>query len=204
MIVFVIIVLVVILPVYVLYHINIHTNGESESKRNTLSLYMQEKDQPLTVLAIFGGVVFRIYVGYPNIAQNDINRSTLNLTSISIANPTADSFLLSIELLIGSSSSFHPRISAFNSSVSLATAAGVSSPFTTVIVPPLTVANHATLNVSQTVQLAGGGSGFEEYAAAVFSDAEVSINVYGKPNLKEGALPTISVVYNKTVTINGM
>lgn len=45
---------------------------------------------------------------------------------------------------------------------------------------------------------------FTEYTKAVLLSEEVSLIVAGKPDLKLGALPRITVNYNETVTMKGM
>ncbi|KAJ5670730.1 uncharacterized protein N7477_006093 [Penicillium maclennaniae] len=141
-----------------------------------------------------------VYVAYPKIAQHDVNDSTLNITSMVISNPTPESFNLMQTQVIGSHSSFHPKIYAFEAVVSLL---GAALPFATVDVPSVTSSDGAKLVVEQTVDLSNA-SAFGGFAAAVMLNEEVSLNIYGKPGLKEGGLPKTTVTYNKTVTMKGL
>ncbi|KAJ5167757.1 uncharacterized protein N7482_003351 [Penicillium canariense] len=141
-----------------------------------------------------------VYVAYPKIAQDDVNDSTLNVTSMVIANPTPDSFELLQTQVIGSHSSYHPKIYSFLASVSLL---GAANPFTSVQVPTVKSKDGATVNVNQTVDLSDAGA-FGDFAEAVMLNEEVQLNIYGRPELKEGSLPTTTVTYNKTVTMKGL
>lgn len=138
-------------------------------------------------------------MAYPKIAQGDVNDSTLNITSMVISNPTPDSFNLMQTQVIGTHSSFHPKIYAFEAAVSLV---GAAVPFATVNVPSVQSKDGAELVVEQTVDLSSA-SAFGGYATAVMLNEEVSLNIYGKPGLKEGGLPKTTVTYNKTVSMKG-
>lgn len=138
-------------------------------------------------------------MGYPKIAQRDVNDSTLSITEMVISDPTPDSFQLNQTQVIGSGSSYHPKIYAFDAAVSLA---GAAVPFATVRVPEVKSKDGAEVEVVQKVDLSDAGA-FGDYAKAVMLNEEVSLNIYGKPELKEGSLPKTTVTYNKTVTMKG-
>lgn len=138
-------------------------------------------------------------MGYPKIAQHDVNDSTLDITEMVISDPTPDSFQLNQTQVIGSHSSYHPEIYAFDAAVSLA---GAAAPFATVRVPGVKSKDGAEVEVSQAVDLSDADA-FGDYAKAVMLNEEVSLNIYGKPGLKEGSLPKTTVTYDKTVTMKG-
>ncbi|KAJ9327833.1 hypothetical protein DTO027B5_3632 [Paecilomyces variotii] len=141
-----------------------------------------------------------VYVGYPHIAQHDISDSTLNITQLMISNPTPDSFDLHQTQTLGTNSSYHPWIYSFNSTVSLA---GASAPFAFIPVPKVKSKNGAEIVIDDRVQLANV-SAFSDFCKATMLNEEVSLNVYGKPELKEGGLPKTKVTYNKTVTMKAL
>lgn len=116
-----------------------------------------------------------------------------------ISDPTPDSFQLSQKQVIGTDSAFHPDIFAFDAVVGLA---GGDSSFATVRVPGIKTHDGVEVNVEQRVDLSDAGS-FGDFATAVMLNEEIGLNVYGKPQLKLGALPTITVDYNKTATMKG-
>ncbi|KAG2416329.1 hypothetical protein HFD88_007544 [Aspergillus terreus] len=141
-----------------------------------------------------------VYVGYPNIAQGDIDDSTLTVKSMVISDPTPDSFQLDQTQIIGTHSKFHPKIFAFNAAVGLL---GAASSFATVLVPQIKSHDGVEVHVQQRVNLSDAGA-FGDFSKAVMLNEEVPLNVYGKPQLKQGALPTITVTYNKTATMKGL
>lgn len=116
-----------------------------------------------------------------------------------ISNPTPDSFDLHQTQTLGTNSSYHPWIYSFNSTVSLA---GASAPFAFIPVPKVKSKNGAEIVIDDRVQLANI-SAFSDFCKATMLNEEVSLNVYGKPELKEGGLPKTKVTYNKTVTMKG-
>lgn len=117
-----------------------------------------------------------------------------------ISDPTPDSFQLNQTQILGSKSQYHPQIYAFDAAVSLA---GAAAPFATVTVPGVKSNDGAEIHVEQKVDLSDSDA-FGDYATAVMMNEEVSLNIYGRPGLKEGALPKTTVTYNKTVVMKGM
>ncbi|KAL4802734.1 hypothetical protein BDV18DRAFT_163693 [Aspergillus unguis] len=140
-----------------------------------------------------------VYVGYPNIAQGDINDSTLTVESMEITDPTPDGFHLKQRQVIGSDSIFHPKIYSFDAEVSLLGQA----PFATVKVPQIKADDGTVVNIDQQLDFSDAGA-FGDFATAVMMNEEFDLNIYGKPQLKQGALPTIDIDYNKTVTMKGL
>jgi hypothetical protein len=138
-------------------------------------------------------------VVYPNIAHSKFNDSTLNVTSMTIADPTPDSFHLLQTQVIGSHSSYHPKIYSFLASVSLL---GSAQAFTSVQVPEVQSKDGAQVNVDQIVDLSNAGA-FGDFAQAVMLNEEIEMNIYGRPGLREGSLPKTTVTYNKTITMKG-
>ncbi|KGO70306.1 Protein of unknown function DUF3712 [Penicillium italicum] len=140
-----------------------------------------------------------IYVAYPKIAQHDVSDSTLDITEMILSNPTPESFHLKQRQVLGSDSSYHPKIDAFDSEVSLAGA----PPFAHVTVPAVKSKDGAVIHVEQKVDLTNA-SAFGDYTTAVMLNEEVSLNIYGRPGLKQGGLPKTTVTYNKTVVMKGL
>ncbi|KAJ5428468.1 Protein of unknown function DUF3712 [Penicillium cf. griseofulvum] len=141
-----------------------------------------------------------VYVAYPKIAQDGINDSTLKIKEMIISNPTPESFQLEQTQVIGSDSPYHPKIFEFDSDVSLA---GAAKPFIRVTVPSVQSKDGAVVNFEQTVAL-NDADAFTEYTTAVMLNEEISMNIYGTPDLKQGGLPTTQVTYNKTVVMKGL
>lgn len=140
-----------------------------------------------------------VYVAYPKIAQSAVNDSTLDITEMILSNPTPESFHLEQRQVLGSKSSYHPQIYAFDSEVSLAGEA----PFAHVTVPAVKSKDGAVIHFEQNVALTNA-TAFADYTTAVMLNEEVSLNIYGRPGLKQGGLPKTTVTYNKTVVMKGM
>lgn len=117
-----------------------------------------------------------------------------------LSDPTPESFHLEQRQVLGSDSSYHPQIYAFNSSVSLA---GAADPFAYINVPAVKSKDGAEIHLEQNVDLADA-SAFADFNTAVMLNEEVSLNIYGRPELKQGGLPKTTVTYNKTVVMKGM
>ncbi|RAL12119.1 uncharacterized protein BO97DRAFT_71238 [Aspergillus homomorphus CBS 101889] len=140
-----------------------------------------------------------VYVGYPNIAQHDIDKSTLSITSMQISDPSPNSFHLKETQILGSSSAFKPNIYSFGAAISLLG----SAPFITVQIPNFKAHDGVQVDVDQGVNITDTAA-FAEFSKAVILNKEIQLNVYGKADLKEGSLPTTKITYNKTTTIKGL
>ncbi|KAE8371715.1 hypothetical protein BDV26DRAFT_120434 [Aspergillus bertholletiae] len=140
-----------------------------------------------------------VYVGYPNIAQGDINDSTLEVKSMAITEPTPDSFHVDQLQVIGTHSIFHPTIYSFNASVGLLGAA----PFGIATIPQLKSRDGVEVHVDQKLDLTDA-SAFGDFAVAVMQNEYVDLNVYGRADLKQGSLPRITVTYNHTAHMKGL
>ncbi|KAL4780816.1 hypothetical protein BJX76DRAFT_33699 [Aspergillus varians] len=140
-----------------------------------------------------------VYVGYPRIAQGDINDSTLTVESMQIRDPAPDGFHLNQRQVIGSSSAWKPKIFAFDADVSLLG----SSKFATVRVPDTRGRDGYVVNIDQRLNLTNAEE-FSGFSTAVIMSEEFKMNIYGEPGLKLGALPKVGIDYNKTVTMKGL
>ncbi|MCJ1416793.1 hypothetical protein MMC32_003131 [Xylographa parallela] len=140
-----------------------------------------------------------VYVGFPHIAQSGIDNSTLNLTAVSITDPTASSFLIHQASLITSSSAYHPQLDAFNASLALLGQA----PYAYITIPALHATATATADVTQVVQIANL-TAFAAFTTALLTNEMVSLQVSGTTALHEMAFPATTVTYNKTVQLSGL
>ncbi|KAB8236103.1 hypothetical protein BDV23DRAFT_168063 [Aspergillus alliaceus] len=140
-----------------------------------------------------------IYVLYPKIARAGINDSTLDITSMVISNPTPGSFHLKAKQIIGTKSSFHPTIHGFKAQVSRPEAA---SAFAALQIPGLKARDNATVSVDQRLYPTDQEE-FETLVTDFMIKNVVPLHVHGKPALREGGLPKITVTYDKTVHLKG-
>ncbi|PGH23289.1 hypothetical protein AJ80_02705 [Polytolypa hystricis UAMH7299] len=141
-----------------------------------------------------------IYVGYPNLAQRDVNKSTLDITEMEVSNPAPDSFDIKLRQVIGSDSHYKPLFYAFNATVKLA---GAEDPFFTVEVPEVKAVDGAVSTINQKVQLPESGA-FTDFSVAVMEKESLDIIIQGRPQLRVGKLPKATVDYDKTVTLKGL
>ncbi|KKK17823.1 hypothetical protein P175DRAFT_0475773 [Aspergillus ochraceoroseus IBT 24754] len=141
-----------------------------------------------------------VYVGYPRIAQADINDSTLSVSAMFISDPSPESFHLNQTQIIGTDSIFHPKIFSFEAEVGLE---GASASFANVTVPQVQAKDGTVVNVAQRVELSDAAA-FAAFSSAVMMSEEFGLTVSGRPRLKQGPLPTITVTYDKAVTMKGL
>jgi hypothetical protein len=117
-----------------------------------------------------------------------------------ITSPTPSGFHLHQVQVLGSDSIFHPKLYEFNAAVRFP---GVSDPMINITVPTLKANDGTTIEIVQDVTLLDSDA-FAEFTKAMMLQEEVSLNIYGKPRLKQAGLHTITVTYNKTITMKGM
>jgi hypothetical protein len=120
---------------------------------------------------------------------------------MALLNPTPNSFDLSLVSVLGSKSSFHPQLDAFNASVYLPDS---SAPIMSIEIPAVKAQNGAVTTIRGQHITIADVEGFTKYTAAVLGMETVTILLQGKTGLKEGSLPKTTVNYNKTVTMTGM
>lgn len=156
-------------------------------------------------LIIFAAVVLIItlplvYVGYPRIAQDDVNKATLNVTSLVFSNPSPSSIHINQTQVLGNKAIYHPTIYGFNATIMLV---GATVPLATVAIPQSVADDGAVINVNTDLAL-DNSDAVTDFTKAVLGTESFELNFYGRPQLKEGPLPTSTVTFNKTVTMNGM
>ncbi|RAO69376.1 uncharacterized protein BHQ10_005388 [Talaromyces amestolkiae] len=156
-------------------------------------------------LIIFAAVVLiitlpLIYVGYPRIAQSDVNKATLNITNLVFSNPSANSIHINQTQVLGNKAIYHPTIFAFNATIMLV---GATAPLATLAVPRTEAEDGAVIDVNTDLTFANSDA-VTNFTKAVLGTESFELNVYGRPDLKEGPLPTSTVTFNKTVAMNGL
>ena len=144
-----------------------------------------------------------VLVGFPHIAQSNVNDSTLEIQSMIITDPTPRSFHLQQHSVIQSSSSYHPLLDAFNATLSIKDDKLVRSPFASIELPALHPTAETSVDIDQTVQLANLDQ-YTDFAKVVLASEEYKLVVDGKTGLHQSGLRTIRIDYNKVVTLKGM
>ncbi|EED17083.1 conserved hypothetical protein [Talaromyces stipitatus ATCC 10500] len=141
-----------------------------------------------------------VYVGYPKIAQHDVNKSTLNITNLAFSDPTPTSIHINQTQVLGNKAIYHPTIYAFNATIALV---GATAPLAVVPVPRTETNDGAVIVVDSNLDL-NNTEAVTNFSMAVLGLEEFQLNIYGRPVLKEGPLPKHTVTYNKTVTMKGL
>ncbi|CAE7001672.1 hypothetical protein PTNB85_09124 [Pyrenophora teres f. teres] len=140
-----------------------------------------------------------IYVGIPKKAQNEINDSTLEVTSQQVTSPTSDSIHLKIDTVIRSGSSYHPEIDAFRAGLSLEG----QEPFLYLNVPKAKSEKETRITIDQDIKLASLAA-FSNYTKTVLGSESFQVRLDGKTNIHLSGLPTMDVDYNKVITMKGL
>lgn len=140
-----------------------------------------------------------IYVGYPNIAQNAINKGSLGVVSESITNPTPDAIDLDLQSVVLTHSKYHPQLDAFDASFHLE---GSDTPFIQFRAPAVKAVNGTPTHVHQRVQIQNLDA-YTEYTIATLLNEELTVHLRGKGGLKQGGLPRTTVTYNQKITTKG-
>ena len=117
-----------------------------------------------------------------------------------LSDPTPDSFHLKQTAILGNKSPYHPRLDAFNASLSLA--GPVIKPYAYVNIPAIFASDPATTVIDQDVSITDNDQ-FANYTATVLSSESLSLAINGRTKLHEMAFPATMVDYNKVVTMKG-
>ena len=139
-------------------------------------------------------------MAFPRISQNGINDSTLEIKSLVLSDPTPNSFHLKQTAVIGNQSPYHPRLDAFNASLSLA--GPTIKPYAYVTIPEIFASETATTVIDQDVTITDLDQ-FNVYTSSVLSNESISLAIEGKTGLHEMRFPTTTVDYNKVVAMKG-
>ncbi|KAI5289170.1 hypothetical protein KEM52_000885 [Ascosphaera acerosa] len=143
-----------------------------------------------------------IYVGYPKIAQEGVDKSRLTVSKLVLSDPYYDQFHLELDQVITSHSMFKPKLYEFTANLSLP-GRGSDRPFVIVNVPQSIARNNEPVIVDQHVDLPSVEE-FTRYTTTVMQTESFDVIVTGKPKLQQGKLPKISVNYNQTVHMKGL
>jgi len=140
-----------------------------------------------------------VYVGYPRLAQREVNKSVLNITSMSLSDPAPDSFTLELESVLSTTSKYHPELAAFNGSLHLNDS---DTAFAYLDIPKVKAENGTESHVNQRVQIADMAE-FTRYTMTVLGTEQFAIYLKGRGGLQQGGLPKTTVNYNKEITMKG-
>lgn len=141
-----------------------------------------------------------VYVGYPHLSQKEVNKSILNITSMSLSDPAPDAFTLELNSVLSTTSKYHPELAAFNGSLHLK---GSEAAFAYLDIPEVKAENGTESHINQRVQIADMTE-YIKYTKTVLGTEEFSIYLKGRGGLQQGGLPKTTVNYNKEITMKGL
>jgi hypothetical protein len=147
-----------------------------------------------------------VYVGMPKIAQNGVDKSTIEITQLKFLEPTSESVVLSQAVILHSPSIFTPTLDPFTAASWLVTN-GTFNPTPMLMIPmPQIHALHpqSNISVSNLNLTITNLDQVTDYATALITQEEVSTALTGKTKLHEGKLPVVNINFNSTSTYKGM
>lgn len=79
---------------------------------------------------------------------------------------------------------------------------GATAPLAIVAIPKVQAEDGAVIDVNTDLAL-NDSDAVTNFTKAVLGTESFELNIYGRPDLKEGPLPTNTVTFNKTVPMKG-
>ncbi|KAF2201457.1 hypothetical protein GQ43DRAFT_36958 [Delitschia confertaspora ATCC 74209] len=140
-----------------------------------------------------------VYVAIPKKAQNDLDKSTLEVTMQNVSSPKTDQVHLKLVTLAKSSSKFHPTLDGFRGALHLKD----KEPFLYIDIPTVKADAETTITVDQDVKFADLGR-FTEYNEVVISSESFDVYLDGKTKIHQKGLKAITADYNKVITMKGL
>lgn len=149
-----------------------------------------------------------VYAAMPKIAQDGVNRSHLEFTSLGFFDPSAEELTLAQNSTLHSPSMYTPTLDSFTAALYLVTNGTYSTVPMSYIPMPQIHALHPTSEYSLTrIIPVSDLDVLTEYATQVISQKNVTTALTGRTRLHEGKLPAIWVNYNSSSTytaLNGL
>ncbi|KAL8811072.1 MAG: hypothetical protein Q9223_007611 [Gallowayella weberi] len=146
-------------------------------------------------------VLCLIYVAFPRISQDGVNKSTLEIQSLTLSNPTATSFHLEQTARLTNHNRYHPRLDAFNASLSVGGAEDRT--FAYIQLPAVHAAETTYTHVDQDVQITDMPA-FIDYNTQLLTRDSVDLVVKGRTQLHEMRFPVTKVDFHKTINMKGL
>lgn len=144
-----------------------------------------------------------IYLGFPKLAQKNVNDSTLEIQSMVLTNPTPHSVDLQQQSVIRSSSPYHPNLDAFNATLSIVDGSSDKPPFASVELPSVRASSDTQVHINQTLPISDVAQ-FSDFAKVVLASKEYKLAVRGRTGLHQSGLQATTVDYDQVVTLKGM
>lgn len=108
---------------------------------------------------------------------------------------------IELDQVLSVHSPFKPKLFEFPANLSLP-GRGSDRPFMSVTVPQTVAKDGQKVIVNQHTDFPSVEE-FTRYTTTVMQNEELEVIVYGRPKLRQGGLPKITVTYNQTVKMKG-
>lgn len=144
-----------------------------------------------------------VYVGFPNIAQDQVNKSTLEVKSLTLTNPTQDSVHFEQDVILHSSSIFHPTLDGFPAALFLESTEPDIKPFAHLSLPAVHSTKATLININQTLKIIDVDQ-FSQFNTLVMNSETVRVALRGSTALHLGKLPSTVVQYNEVLELKGL
>ncbi|KAF2085660.1 hypothetical protein K490DRAFT_46222 [Saccharata proteae CBS 121410] len=188
----------------------IHSPGQGLPQRTTTGGKFKRHCRKFWWLdfLIFAAIVLVIvlpivYVGVPNEAQSEVDKTTLVVNAQDVTNPEPNSVGLALNSTLTSHSRYHPNMDAFNVSLFLENTEPDIEPFGYIEIPKTHIDSKTSIDVNQTMQVADMDQ-FIAYNKLVIGSEEFRVAMRGKPQMKLSGIPEFKVNFNKVVTMKGL
>ena len=145
----------------------------------------------------------RVYVGLPNIAQDQVNKSFLEIKNMVVTNPTNNSVHMQQDAVLHSASVFTPTLDSFSAALFLEDTEPNIKPFAYLQLPQVHSSKSTPVNINQTVAITDINQ-FSEYTKTVMNSETFRVALRGRTVLHLGKLPSTALDYNEVLTLKGM
>ncbi|KAH0562617.1 hypothetical protein GP486_002695 [Trichoglossum hirsutum] len=144
-----------------------------------------------------------VYVGFPNIAQDQVNKSSLEVKSITLTNPTQNSVHIQQDVVLHSSSIFTPTLDGFKASLFLENTEPDIEPFAYLSLPQVHSSKATPININQTMKIIDLDQ-FSQFNTLIMNSETVRVAFRGHTALHLGGLPSTQVQYNEVLELKGL
>jgi hypothetical protein len=178
--------------------------GPSHQLRRLHATHLASPVSPsLSIAEDLTDLVASTYVGLPKIAQSDVNKSELFAVQQDILDPTPSSVFVKMQNKIINHSLFTPSLDGFTVDLFLENTLPNYKPFGRLNIPPAHVTKETNVTIEQTLEILDQDQ-FAAYNKLVTQSETYRVALRGKTKLHLGALPVVTVDYNKVLTTKGM
>lgn len=146
-----------------------------------------------------------VYVGFPRIAQDGVDASSITIESLKFLNSKANSFIFSQDGILHNPKIFTPTLEPFNVSVYLVTG-GVAAavPMIQIPMPSIHAVDNSQVNIDNVNVTILSMDAVNNYTLAVLTQKNVTTRLVGSTKLHIGALPVNTIQYNHDITYGGL